>query len=254
MLSKEEAVTFMEITSLENKSVKLAASLQKKKYRDLHGKFLIEGMKLIREAMAFGYEFDSVFYVPDKVAYDLDLPAYEVSYEILCKITDTVTPQGIAAIVKGKEPDFVKLQKAQRVVYLDRVQDPGNVGTIIRTADAFGFDAVILSKECADLYSPKVLRSAMGSVFHLEIYRDFSAEDLKKLGKKIYSSSLEASNMPEKIALPAVLVIGNEGQGISEEIKAVTDEFVKIPMAGNAESLNASIAAGILLYEFRLKY
>ena len=241
----------MEITSLDNKVVKLAASLQKKKYRDLHEKFLIEGMKLIREALDFGYEFDCVFYVPGKVDYDLDLPAYEVSYEILCKITDTVTPQGIAAVVSVKEPEIKKLKDAERVVYLDRVQDPGNVGTIIRTADAFGFDAVILSKECADLYSPKVLRSAMGSVFHLEIYRDFSVEDLKGLGKKIYSSSLEASHMPESIELPAVLVIGNEGQGISDEIKDATEEFVKIPMAGNAESLNASIAAGILLYEFR---
>jgi len=241
----------MEITSLDNKAVKLAASLQKKKYRDLHGKFLIEGMKLIKEALAFGYEFEAVFYVPDKVDYDLELPAYEVSYEILCKITDTVTPQGIAAVVSVKEPKREKLMQAQRVVYLDRVQDPGNVGTIIRTADAFGFDAVILSKECADLYSPKVIRSAMGSVFHLEIYRDFSVEELKALEKKIYSSSLEASSMPESIELPAVLVIGNEGQGISDEIKVATDEFVKIPMVGNAESLNASIAAGILLYEFR---
>ena len=162
-----------------------------------------------------------------------------------------MTPQGIAAVISVKEPKREKLTQAQRVVYLDRVQDPGNFGTIIRTADAFGFDAVILSKECADLYSPKVIRSAMGSVFHLEIYRDFSVEDLKGLGKKIYSSSLEASSMPESIELPAVLVIGNEGQGISDEIKGVTDEFVKIPMAGNAESLNASIAAGILLYEFR---
>lgn len=241
----------MEITSLENKAVKLAASLQKKKYRDLYGKFLIEGMKLIHEAMAFGYEFESVFYVPDMVTYDLSMPAYEVSYEILCKITDTVTPQGIAAVVSVKEPEMSKLDLAQRVVYLDRLQDPGNVGTIIRTADAFGFDAVILSKGCADLFSPKVIRSAMGSAFHLEIFRDFSAEELRMLGKKIYSSSLEASDMPKKIDFPAVLVIGNEGQGISNEIKAVTDEFVKIPMSGNAESLNASIAAGILLYEFK---
>lgn len=239
----------MEITSLENQLVKKITSLHKKKFRDEYKLFFIEGMKSIKEAINFNQEIEYVLYSPDMIYYDLDIEGIEVSKEILCKISDTVTPQGIVAVCKIKEEKIDVLKGKKKIVYLDKVQDPGNVGTIIRTADAFGIDGVVLSKECADIYSPKVVRSTMGSIFHLPVIRDVNVEELKKLNMKIYSSSLNG-NEEFKIEDNSILVIGNEGNGISDETKEITDEFIKIKMPGNAESLNASIAAGILMYEF----
>lgn len=239
----------MEITSLENQLVKKIGSLHKKKYRDEYELFFIEGMKSVKEAINFNWEIENVLYSPDMINYDLGIEGAIVSKEILCKISDTVTPQGIVAVCKIKNEKIENLVDKRKIVYLDKVQDPGNVGTIIRTADAFGIDSVVLSKECADVYSPKVVRSTMGSIFHLPVIRDVEIEELKKLNKKIYSSSLSGKEK-FKIEDNAVLVIGNEGNGISDETKKVTDEFIKIKMPGNAESLNASIAAGILMYEF----
>lgn len=243
----------MEITSLDNQLVKKIASLHKKKFRDEYELFFIEGMKSIKEAINFNQEIEYILYSPDMVEYDLDIEGIEVSKEILCKISDTVTPQGIIAVCKIKEEKIDVLKGKKKIVYLDKVQDPGNVGTIIRTADAFGIDCVVLSKECADIYSPKVVRSTMGSIFHLPVIRDVGVEELKKLNMKIYSSSLDGDE-EFKIEDNSILVIGNEGNGISEETKEITDEFIKIRMPGNAESLNASIAAGILMYEFTKGY
>lgn len=242
----------MEITSLDNQQVKKVTSLHKKKYRDEYGEFFIEGLKTIREAIIYKQDIKSVFYCPQMIDYDLELPAIEVSREVLEKMADTLTPQGILAVCGV--PDN-KLEKRNRLLFLDRVQDPGNVGTIIRTADAFGFDGVLLSEGCADVYSPKVVRSTMGSLFHIPIISGVSYDELKSLNIKVYSSTLDTENFLGNIKIqePFVLVIGNEGQGISEKIKNITDEFVKINMEGNAESLNASIAAGILMYEFSQK-
>lgn len=245
----------LEITSLENNQVKKITSLNRKKYRDEYKLFFVEGMKSVKEAINFNWNIESIVYSPEMVNYDLDIEGIKVSKEILCKISDTVTPQGIIAVCKIKDNEIDILKGKKRILFLDKVQDPGNVGTIIRTADAFSFDGIILSKECADPYSPKVVRSTMGSIFHIPIVRDVNVEELKKLDMKIYSSSLEASQNIKDIELEenAILVIGNEGNGISDETKKLTDEFIKIEMPGNAESLNASIAAGILMYEFTKK-
>lgn len=242
----------MEITSLENQQVKKVRALHSKKYRDEYGEFFIEGSKILEEAIRYRQNIKNVFYCPDLVEKNFEFDAIKVSKEIMAKMTDTSTPQGIVAVCDI--PKY-ELTKKEKLIFLDRVQDPGNVGTIIRTADAFGFDAVLLSAGCADVYSPKVVRSTMGSLFHLPIKQDVSLEELRGFGNKIYSSSLETSNFLEdiKIEAPFVLVIGNEGRGISDEVKEITDCFVKIDMAGSAESLNASIAAGILMYEFSQK-
>ena len=183
------------------------------------------------------------------IDYKLDFPGIEVTEEIIKKITDVTTSQGIVAVCEI--PQYKEFKK-DKILFLDRVQDPGNVGTIIRTADAFGFDAVFLSKGCADVYSPKVVRSTMGSIFHLPVIQDVTVEEVKSIGNMVYSSTLEKAEFLEKIEIPKkfTLVIGNEGNGISEEVKSITDKFVKIKMNGSAESLNASIAAGILMYEF----
>ena len=236
----------MQITSLENGQVKRVTSLHKKKYRDEYRLFFVEGMKCVKEAISFDWDIDLVLYCPEMVDYDLEIEGVEVSREILCKISDTVSPQGIVAVCRMKDCDIDVLVGKRRVLYLDKV------GTIIRTADAFGFDGIVLSKECADPYSPKVVRSTMGSIFHLPIVRDVDVNEIKRLDMRIYSSALDAKKNVKDVKIDenAILVIGNEGNGISDATKEVTDEFIKIEMSGNAESLNASIAAGILMYEF----
>lgn len=241
----------MDITSLDNKLVKKITSLAQKKYRDEFGEFFIEGMKLVEEATKYNQEIINILYCPEMIEYKLDIPALKVSKEIIHKITDTSTPQGIIAVCKI--PKY-EIEKKNKLIYLDKVQDPGNVGTIIRTADAFGFDGVMLSKECADVYSPKVVRSTMGSLFHIPIYQDVTVENIKNMENKIYSAVLDTNTFVNNtnICTPFVLVIGNEGKGISTEVRNITDEFIKIDMSGNAESLNASIAAGILMYEFSI--
>lgn len=236
----------MQIKSMDNRTIKMAASLQKAKYREETGCFLIEGRKVIEEAVRAKIEIINIFYSPELYNEELfNKEAIEVSKEILEKISDTVTPQGIVAVCKIPE---YSIEKSERIVYLDRVQDPGNVGTIIRTADAFGFDAVVLSKGCADPYSPKVVRATMGSIFHLPIVMEKAP--MVTFAHKIYASSLDAKNSIDEVKpeFPAVLVIGNEGQGVSGEIKGQADMLIKIDMKGQAESLNASVAAGILMY------
>jgi len=239
----------MDITSLDNQQVKKVTSLHKKKYRDENNEFFIEGLKMIKEAIEYKQNIKNIFYCPEMLNYNLDIPATKVSKEVISKMTNTLTPQGIVAVCEIPKGE---IKKFNRLLYLDRLQDPGNVGTIIRTADAFGFDGVLLSDGCADIYSPKVVRATMGSLFHLPIKQNADIMYLKSIGNKIYSSSLDTNNYLDsmKIQAPFVLVIGNEGQGISDEMKQITDEFVKINMEGSAESLNASIAAGILMYEF----
>ncbi len=242
----------MEITSPDNQYVKRVSSLHKKKYRDEYKEFFIEGMKTIKEAIKYNQNIKNIFYCSKMIDYDLDIPGIEVTQEIISKMTDTMTPQGIVAVC---EIPFYEIKKKNRLIFLDRVQDPGNVGTIIRTADAFGFDGIILSEGCADVYSPKVVRATMGSLFHIPIIQSASTEYIKALDCKIYSSTLDTDEFLGNIKIeePFILVIGNEGKGISDEIKKITDKFVKISMSGNAESLNASIAAGILMYEFSKK-
>ena len=242
----------MKITSLDNQYVKRVASLHKKKYRDEYREFFIEGIKTIDEAIKYNHKIKNIFYCPEMIEYNLEFPAYEVTKEVISKMADTSTPQGIIAICEVPDGE---LNSKKKLIYLDRVQDPGNVGTIIRTADAFGFDGVLLAEGCADVYSPKVVSATMGSLFHIPIIQNVSIDYLQSLNNKIYSSTLDTENFLDDIDInePFVLVIGNEGQGISDEVKNITDEFVKINMAGNAESLNASIAAGILMYEFSKK-
>ena len=186
----------MEIISLDNQQVKKVTSLHKKKYRDEYGEFFIEGMKVIKEAIKYNIKIKNIYYCPEMINYDLEIPGIEVTKEVISKMADTITPQGIIAVCEIPKE---KLEKKERLIYLDRVQDPGNVGTIIRTADAFGFDGILLSSGSADIYSPKVVRSTMGSLFHLPIIQNVSVEEVKELGNKIYSSTLDTNNYLENI-------------------------------------------------------
>lgn len=240
----------MYISSINNDIVREKVKLKVKKYRDITNAYLIEGEHLVSEAINSGV-IESVFILKD---YSYDIPSnivkYEVSYEILKRLSDNVSTPKIIGVCKKQESDKI----GNRVLLLDRLQDPGNLGTIIRSAVAFNFDTIILSEESVDLYNSKVIRSTQGMMFKINIIRRNIVEVIDKLKKDNYLilgtdviNGVEVSsvNIKDKYAL----VIGNEGQGISDEVKDLCDKMLYINMNSNCESLNASVAASILMYE-----
>ena len=234
--------------------VKNTKKLHQKKYRK--SAYLIEGWHLFEEAVQAGVTIEKVFALE---SYRDQLAAFPqtiwVSEEILLDLADTQTPQGIVAVIQKEEvglPDF----RQGKYLFLEDVQDPGNVGTMIRTADAAGFTGVIVSDKSADIYSLKTLRSMQGSHFHLPIYRMPLAtfvEEAKKSNLPILATTLsrESKDYRELSSLENfVLVMGNEGQGISSVMAESADQLVHISMKGRAESLNVAVAAGILMFYF----
>ena len=242
------------ITSLKNPKVTTWKSLKDRKGRKETGCFLVEGRKMVEEAVASAFPVEAILVDADRLGeftLPAGLPAYSMPGHVLAAVCDTKTPQGIAAVVRMAEVEL----HGMRLVAMDGVQDPGNVGTIIRTADAAGFDGVILSTQCADVFSPKVLRATMGSVFRMGIR---VTDDLPGLlanmvqeGASVLSSQLDGDPFYQRIPLNKrfVLVIGSEGNGVTDEVKAIATHKVKLPMRGGAESLNAAVAAGIMMYE-----
>lgn len=226
----------------------------KKKYRK--SAYLIEGWHLFEEAVQAGVTIEKIFALE---SYRDQLAAFSqtiwVSEEILLDLADSQTPQGIVAIVQKEEVDLPDLHQG-KFLFLEDVQDPGNVGTMIRTADAAGFTGVIVSDKSADIYSLKTLRSMQGSHFHLPIYRMPLAtfvEEAKKSNLPILATTLsrESKDYRELSSLENfVLVMGNEGQGISSVMAESADQLVHIGMKGRAESLNVAVAAGILMFYF----
>ena len=183
-----------------------------------------------------------------------EYPCYIVGDEIFSGMCDTKTPQGVLAVIAINKRKF-SFSKDEMYICCDNVRDPGNLGTIIRTADAAGFGGVILYGDCADLYSPKTVRSSMGSFFHIPIYENASYEDIKKLkadGFKLFCGALSDKTVDYTEAdfmSPFVICVGNEANGISDEMEKAADKTVKIPINGAAESLNVGIAAAVLMYE-----
>ena len=242
------------ITSKANSVVKNAKKLHQKKYRK--SAYLIEGWHLFEEAVQAGVTIEKIFALE---SYRDQLVAFPqtvwVSEEILRDLTDTQTPQGIVAVIQKEEMGLPDLHQG-KFLFLEDVQDPGNVGTMIRTADAAGFTGVIVSDKSADIYSLKTLRSMQGSHFHLPIYRMPLAtfvEEAKKSNLPILATTLsrDSKDYRELSSLENfVLVMGNEGQGISSVMAESADQLVHIGMKGKAESLNVAIAAGILMFYF----
>ncbi|MBQ7850974.1 MAG: RNA methyltransferase [Clostridia bacterium] len=242
------------ITSLKNPKVQTWKSLKDRKGRRETGCFLIEGRKMVEEALQSGFEVTALLLSEDFTpgfALPEGLAAYVMPEHVFASVCDTKTPQGIAAVVRMQD----SLAAGQRLVALDGVQDPGNVGTILRTADAAGFDGVILSEQCADVFSPKVLRATMGSIFRMGVRVTGKLPDqlagLREEGFSILSSQLDGTPFYERAPVGErfVLVIGSEGNGVTDEVKAEATHRVKLPMRGGAESLNAAVAAGIMMYE-----
>ncbi len=256
------------ITSGQNNTIKEIKALHQKKYRDAQQLYFIEGIRFVGDALENGQNIIKAV-ISDRLeslngGSALLSKLSMVCGQIFCvpeklfkEISDTQSPQGVLAVLTKQPPDMeAALENGKAVVILDSLQDPGNVGTIIRTADAAGISAVLMTKGCVDVYSPKVLRSTMGSVFHLPIIEDVdiikSLEALREKGYKIIASHLKGENnyYEEDLTLRSAIIIGNEANGISEETAALSDKLVRIPMPGRAESLNASVAASIMIYEY----
>ncbi len=240
------------ITSLKNPKVTAWKALKARKGRRESGCFLVEGRKMVEEALASAFDVETVLVQEGMELPDgLTMPVYELPAHVLAAVCDTKTPQGIAAVVRMKEQSAL----GKHIVVLDGVQDPGNVGTIIRTADAAGLDGVLLSTQCADVFSPKVLRATMGSIFRMNLRTtdDLPGEltKLREKGYSILSSQLDGTPFyeREKVAERFALIIGNEGNGVSEQVQQTATHQVRLPMRGGAESLNAAIAAAIMMYE-----
>ena len=240
------------ITSKANSVVKNAKKLHQKKYRK--SAYLIEGWHLFEEAVQAGVTIEKIFALE---SYREQLASFPqtvwVSEDILLDLADSQTPQGIVAVVQKEEVGQVDLSQG-KFLFLEDVQDPGNVGTIIRTADAAGFTGVIVSEKSADIYSLKTLRSMQGSHFHLPIYRMSSQallEEAKKAVIPVLATTLSKDSVDYRELPPIdnfVLVMGNEGQGISPLMAESADQLVHISMKGQAESLNVAVAAGILIF------
>lgn len=260
------------ITSSQNKYIKQIKSLHSKKYRDYLGQYIIEGFKMVDEAL----EYHKPFYLlllseasSNTVEGDAlickceetNIPVYVGSEKVFAEASEMETPQGILAVIyKGEqEIEEVTHNPAFNIVILDSVRDPGNVGTIIRTADACGMNAIVLSKGCVDLYNSKTIRATMGSMFHIPVFTDVEIvrfiEKLKTLNAAVLGADPHSSISCIDIESSGctAIVIGNEANGLSDEVKAVTTQNITIPMPGKAESLNAGIAAAILMYEFAIR-
>lgn len=249
------------ITSSDNKRIKnVIALLEKTKARKEQDAFVIEGIKLFLEA-----PIESILevYVAESFSEKMPkldkVPVEVVKDEVFRKMTDTLTPQGILCVVRKSHhslKDFFKNEKSGSVfLVLEKLQDPGNLGTIMRTAEGAGITGVIMSNDTVDLYNPKTVRSTMGSIFRVPfIYTDNlreSIEELKRNGVTCYAAHLkgEKSCYEHDYTKPTAFFIGNEGNGLSDETAALADTYIRIPMEGQLESLNAGISAAILLYE-----
>lgn len=256
----------MEIKSASNKIIKEVKSLNKKKDRFKKKLFFIEGIRIIEDAINSNENINYILYSEklfdvqngEELFYNIKnkYETYKIDHNLFKEISDTENPQGILAVVSMKNNKIEDMFKDKTfIVILDRLQDPGNMGAIIRSADALGATGIIVSKGSVDVYNPKVLRSTMGSLFHIPIVQMEDTKEvilnLKNNNIKILATTLDEArycydvNLKEDIAI----VIGNEGNGLEQEICNLSDENIIIPMDGKSESLNVAMASSIIMYE-----
>lgn len=244
----------MVITSKANQLIKQTKKLLQKKHRQ-HS-YLIEGWHLFEEAQQSGQGFRHIFVLEELAERVADQEKVVlVSADVLKELTDSPSPQGIIAEVDMPQLAFPTDYQGKYLI-LEDVQDPGNLGTIIRTADAAGFDGVFLSEKSADVYNSKTLRSMQGSHFHLPIWRtdiykicrEMQEHNTPVLATTLSKVSVDYKTVPHQESF--ALVMGNEGQGISAEMTTLADQLVHITMPGQTESLNVAVAAGILIFSF----
>ncbi len=241
----------MLITSLDNDRIKSYIKLKDRKYRKKTKTFIVEGMHLVLEAYKSGNLIELIL-EKDEVL-PIDVPTIYVTNEIINKISSLDNPSKVMGLCKMNDNKEVT---GNKILLLDGVQDPGNLGTIIRSSLAFNVDTIVTSLDTVDLYNPKVLRSTQGMIFHLNIVNMDLTEAITKLKKEeypIYGTKVEygsgVSTLPKKDRRKYALVMGNEGNGISSEVSALCDKFLYIDMNDKVESLNVAVATSILLYE-----
>lgn len=256
---------FVEISSRKNEQLKYLHKLGNKSFRDQENCFFIEGTKLFLEALSHDLKFRQLFlteqwlesqdlHIKEAITdlADQDITVAIVEAALFNGISTMQQPEGIIGILKKMK---VQPQVYRSYVLLEDVQDPYNVGTIIRTADAAGIECIITSPKTADIYNEKVLRGSMGSVFHVPIFQVDSliemALNLKNKQVQLIGTSLDGMSLWERqpISEPYAIIMGNESRGMSAEMSQLCDVLLKIPIPGKAESLNVSTAAGIVIYD-----
>lgn len=258
------------ITSSQNPEIKFLSALTKRKYREKHRVFVIEGIRIIEDAFSSGGEFVQVFYSsalsknPRGVQLLKRLERAGVSKilveeRLFNQITETKTPQGLLAILRQPDVTFndllIRESLYRHIIFIDGVQDPGNLGTILRTVAGAGWSGALLTKGTVDLYNPKCLQATMGAIHKLPICKiDDLANiflELRLAGYQIIATDVRAEELYYQVdfKVPSVVIVGNEGHGINDHLLSQVDRLVKIPLAVDAESLNVSIATGIVVYE-----
>lgn len=250
------------IESKENNLFKETKKLKERKNRNKSNKYIIEGFRLVKEAFKAKIDIDYLIITKDaseKVEEYLsdyinkDIKIYEMSDVLFKELISTEKPQGIVAVISMD----LKPLREDGCFYLlcDKLQDPGNLGTVIRTAHAAGVQGIILTKGTVDIYNEKTIRSTMGSLFYIPIHYDGEnlslVKNLKKQGFNLVVTSLDTNKdfFQEDLTGKVILTVGNEGNGVSDEVLELADTKVKIPMPGNAESLNVAIATSVIIYE-----
>lgn len=253
------------ITSKDNEIIKNIKKLKDKKYRDETDTYIIEGIKIIAEAIEEKAVIQKIVIceeclqsetIEQKVMYEIaKRDCIYVNKKVFDYITTVVAPQGILAVVeKGNMHSKINYNE-DIILALDGIQDPGNLGTILRTADSANLKQIIVSKDTADVYNPKVVRSTMGAIFRVKVIESQNIIDtlreIKKNKFKVVATSLGATeNIYDLDYKKKAIVLGNEANGVSKEIIDISDSKVIIPMLGKTESLNVSVAAGVILYEY----
>ncbi len=253
------------ITSKDNDFIKHIKKLKDKKYRDISNEYIIEGVRLVAEAIQEKAPIKQIVlcddcersdFIPKDLMYEIaKYDCIYVTEKLFQYLSEVQNPQGILAIVEKNNRDVQIDYNQDIIVALDDVQDPGNLGTILRTVDSIGLTQILVSKGTADCYNPKVVRSTMGAIFRIKIVEcDELLKTLKEIKKhkfKVMVSSLQTENSIYNVDYnKKVIVIGNEANGVEQSIQELADEKIKIPMLGKTESLNASVATGIILYEY----
>jgi len=240
---------------LSKKQEKLIRSLQQKKYRKQEQLFIVEGIKMVEEALKSEFDVEMIVLSKQEFEFDSSIRTYLVEENDMKSLSSLTTSPGVMAIVKQKKS--IPFSYGGIVLALDKIQDPGNLGTIIRTADALGVNAIVCSKDTVDHYSPKVVQSTMGAIFRMNISYidlvDFLKENKEQFS--IYGTHLEGENIyDKKLSAPSIIAMGNESKGISEELMKEITNSIKIPIEDYAESFNVSIATAIVLSEFKRQF
>ena len=236
------------IKSLDNKKVKRYTKLLQKKYREEEKKFLVVGDHLVIEAYKTNNLLEVIKTEDNNIC--LDVPTTYVTYDIIKKISGMSNPQTIIGLCSILPPGNL----GDRVLMLDDIQDPGNLGTIIRSSVAFNIDTIVISSHTVDLYNDKVIRASEGMIFNINIIKKdllTFIDELKKENYYIYGTNVNGGKLVDNLELPDkyVIIVGNEGNGVKEEILAKCDEYFYVPMNSKCESLNVGVATSIILYE-----